>query len=302
MNNWKFIQAVGCELEAGFKNKRTDLHQDDSLRSDQFYNSACWGELISDPLNDEESVIKWIKWGYEELSESPLCAAYHIHVSFKHINYYSQCMTKEFYEEFLKSIEQWAQDFPIRNDAFWDRLKGNNKYCVNEFRAEKQVKCCNKDEMRKSDLRRTVLNYCFGLHRTIENRLFPTFKNVDTAISATLAYLNFIEGFLEKNPISEGEILMEVVDDGEFYESNGLITTINNKINLKPFNLYTRGKQTKRLINYGKDTSILEKSLKSKKLVPINPTNISQSLDEILSESPKYITAKHSYISDSPDE
>lgn len=243
---WKYIRSVGLELEAGFKHKRADLHTDDSLRADQFFNSACWGELISEPINSEEEVINWLKNSYADVSESPVCAAYHIHVSFRHINYYSQCMNIEFFNKFMENTEKWAKDFPIRNDAFWDRLHGKNKYCVPDFRAETQVKCRTKDEMRKGDLRRTVLNYCFGLHRTIENRLFPTFKNVDTAISATLAYLSFIEDFLEKNPVSEDEILMEIIDEGVFYEADkGIVSQMQDKIELKPFNLYTRNKKKK---------------------------------------------------------
>lgn len=287
--SWKFIKAVGLELEGGFKSKRTDLHQDDSLKHDQFSNSASIGELISEPIDTEEGYINWIKNAYTDFSENPPCAAFHIHVSFKHINYYSQCMSEDFCEKFLVAMKKWGEDYPIRNKYFWERLRGKNKYCVNEFRAYNQVKCTTKDEMRKDNLRRTVLNYCFGLHKTIENRLFPTFKTSHAAISATKGYLDFIESYLENNPISKDEILMEIVDEDEFHEPNFLKKT-EDIITLKRFNLYSLNRKRNHgelVRHYGYDDNIVmdespKKQIKKPK-IPLYNNNPAAMLNKIVS-------------------
>lgn len=241
--SYKYINRIGLELESGWKTKRGDIHKDDSLKSDQFYNSACYGELVSEPLEDETQVIKWLQDAYSDISETPVCCAFHIHVSFKHINYYAQCMSKDFFSKFLQHMEQWAKDYPIRNDAFWDRLRGKNRYCIPEYRGDKQSICKTKDEARENHLRQTMLNYCFGLYKTLENRLFPTFVTCHAAIEATKSYLNFIESYLDKNPVSQDEILFEIADEQEFQKPEK--PSKDGEIKLKKFNLYNIKKERK---------------------------------------------------------
>ena len=190
MDDSKYIDKIGVELEGGWTERRLDLHADESLREADFPDCGCYGELVSAPIGDSKALLSFLTDNWPDAT-SERCG-YHIHYSFKDVGLYSLCMEQAFYDKFLRSMEAWGKSTNCKNKEFWSRLKGDNKYCRRSFEPHRQAMCRTKDEARKGDLRRTHWNFCFSLYGTIECRMLPTFKDVNEAISATKALNLFV--------------------------------------------------------------------------------------------------------------
>lgn len=204
---FEFIDKVGVEIEGGWNYSRDDLIADGSIHRGHFFSSVVVGELVSKPMSSLESIHIFIgkNWPTEV---NPRCG-FHVHVSFKNINFYAACMNSNFYKEFLQAMEQWGKDYPCKNPNFWERLNNENRFCTRTFNPDAQVKLTGKNEARY-----TQLNYCYAFHKTIECRLFPGFKDYRTAQSAVKAFVEFIENYLKNHPINE-ETLKESLTDEE---------------------------------------------------------------------------------------
>lgn len=108
-------------------------------------------------------------------------------------------MDPAFYSYFCECMMSFGKTHLTKNDLYWDRLNGKNRFCTKKFNPEVQVNQSNKHGA-ANELRRTQLNYCFKLHGTIECRLFPMFSDIDTASKAILALLDCYESYLDKAP------------------------------------------------------------------------------------------------------
>lgn len=240
MDGYKYIQSVGLELEGGWNKSIDNLQIDYSLKKDQFISSRSVGEIVSSPFYVKQEMLNFISDNWP--TETPRCCGYHIHIRFNHINAYSKCMELPFYEAFLNAMEKWGNDYPCTNDFFWNRLRDQERFCKRAFRAEQQAACKTKDEARNDDLRCTQLNYCFGLHGTLENRLFPMFICSETAQHATIFYLDFVDNFLSNAGVSDNDY--EVGHDLTEMDFSEKIRAILQKktevLKTKPFNLYKK--------------------------------------------------------------
>lgn len=192
--SFKFINKIGLELEGGWIERRPDLVGDESLKEADFSDCGCYGELVGKPMSSEAEVLAFIKENWPDAT-SPRCG-YHIHFSLKTVDLYSLCMEQKFYDNFLAAMEKWGKDTNCKNEEFWSRLRGENKYCQRIFQPHKQAACRTKDEARQNHIRRTHWNFCYRLYGTLECRLLPTFKDVKMALSATSMLIKFIEDYL----------------------------------------------------------------------------------------------------------
>lgn len=250
MKEWKFLKAIGCEVEAAWTKPRNDLHPDGSIRYEDFeiYNicrekgieyTRCIGELISKPFSSMRDTLKWLEENYPD--ESNAKCGTHWHFSFLKPAYYGQLMTPKFHKYFLKSIKEWGDTWPCSNKEFWSRLNGDNRYCSPDFRPDKQIFART-----KGDHRYTHLNYCHALHGTIECRLFPTFQMVRTAKGAIQALVDCIENYLEENPpVIDGKTesieLEEPIykTEEEVFEE---LSPIKKELQLEPYNQFSKEK------------------------------------------------------------
>jgi len=107
----------------------------------------------------------------------------------------------DFYHYFLDQMKKWGNSYPCTNNEFWKRLHGENKYALKQFRPDKQV--AMREKGLNNPIRRTQLNYCWNIFRTLEVRLFPLFTNKDTAISALKACIHCFETYLKNNSLKE---------------------------------------------------------------------------------------------------
>jgi hypothetical protein len=246
---WKHLKSVGIELEGAWDTKRDDLVPDGSIRCDMFKNPVSYGEYVSKPFSNYEELINCVKENYPD--ETNPKSGMHSHCSFKTIGYYSLLMSKNFYEYFLSEMEKWAKDNNITNPLFWKRLEGNQSdYCAKYFCPEEQIKYKTKEAARAltkngNQTRACHLNYCYGQHKTLENRLFPTFICVETAVSALTAYLTCIETFLEESCAKEKPIKVELVEeitDEDKPDTDEIVHIKPFKLELPPFSLFEKDK------------------------------------------------------------
>lgn len=209
MDGCKFIDKIGIELEAAWKEPKKNLVIDESFSPADFSPEFKGvGELVSHPIASKEEMLNWLQENWPD--ETCHKCAMHVHFSLNHINYYSACMSNRFYEHFLNEMDKWGKDYNCRNELFWQRLKGENRYCRKRFNPDIQVKYTEKGHNRQD--RRDHWNFCYGLHKTMECRLLPMFKSIETAKSAIFALINCIEGYLNAYTPEEKHLCDELFD------------------------------------------------------------------------------------------
>lgn len=206
-SNLKYINRIGIELEGGWDKTPVGLFPDHSVK----VKAPVVGEIASQPGTLEE-LEDWIHKNYPKYIDNS-CGV-HIHVSFKDkVNNFLVLMEPKFYDYFKPFMESWAKNEKLPADhAFWTRFKGLNKFCKDEFKPEAQILINNKG----TDVRYTQLNYCFAMHGTIENRLFPAFKEPETIVSAMNATVLCYESYLEKNAETLTKVFEEVIFEEQF--------------------------------------------------------------------------------------
>ncbi|MEK6878427.1 MAG: hypothetical protein AABY22_02405 [Nanoarchaeota archaeon] len=207
MEGYQFIDKIGIEIEGGWVRPKP-LVEEISLKQ-KFEISNYIGELISKPFDNLEELFTYMEVNWPD--EVTKDCGYHIHISLVNVMYYIKCMNNQFNDDFMKDFEKWGKNFPCMNPFFWERLALKNPHCNKKFNPENQVFQKVKDHSRES-IRRTLVNFSWGLHKTIECRLLPTFREFKTAKSATKTFINFVENYLTKNSIKE---LDEIQDNLE---------------------------------------------------------------------------------------
>jgi len=207
----KHIKLIGGEIEGGWNYSREDLEKDLGIRMDDFKNSTCCGEaVLRPPTSTVESAIAWIEANYKRTQSKPWdhkenngievqnMTGTHWHFSFHKIEDYSALMSKKFHKYFIDYMTKWGEAYPVNNLEFWERLENNNKFCKNEFRPEQQIFVTKK--INNDPGRYTQIHFAYGLYKTVEFRLLPTFVSLDTATSGFMALVDCVESYLEKNP------------------------------------------------------------------------------------------------------
>lgn len=233
---FKYIDKIGVELEGGWIERPEDLAVDTSVKiPPELFKcdhechcyvcmpngNACGvihtGEVRSKPYKSW-NVLKWMRDNYPDYVNHT--CGMHIHLSLKSKKAYISLMEPKFYAIFLKEIEKFAEINIPKNHFFWKRFAGAEKYCQRKFHPNKQI-----GDTRKEATRRTQLNYCYALHGTLENRLFPMFEDQILAIKCLRWYVKFVEVYLESN--LEDTVVEKILDIPKL-ECNNLFEIIDN--------------------------------------------------------------------------
>ncbi len=235
---FKRINAIGIELEQGWKKQRDDLTEDIGIRLGDFKNSACCGELVSKPIDSLDKAITWLRENYGDETQE-MCSM-HLHLSFKDLDTYVALMNPAFKDYFLAHMKHFGETYPINNEHFWSRLEDKNKFCKNRIDHNQIFET---KKVHNDNGRYTVLNFCFGRFKTIESRLLPTFISVDTAVAALEATVEAFESYLEKNPpapidLTKQFLLDEMPPDSEIDLTEDFSDGKPKKLKTKPFNLF----------------------------------------------------------------
>lgn len=199
------INKVGVELEGGWRNRvflDANIHEDISLPIPEGY-MPTWhfGEIASKPLPPEKAVA-WMLKHYPLDIPPPVdgkSCGLHFHLSVHGDGEYNKLLSQTFYDtylqgmgEVLKTLDAGATDTVL----FHQRLSGLNRFARRLYAPSRQVWCTQKDSGRDAE-RRTLINYCHGLHGTVEFRLFPMFRDPAMSVLVLEATMSLVDAFLE---------------------------------------------------------------------------------------------------------
>lgn len=165
---------------------------------DQFISNHFIGETASMPLV-WENVKPWIDKNYPD-KVNTTCGL-HVHISVKSDSDYIRLMDPEFERFFLIRMEEFGKSMKYPQDhPFWCRLKGSNPFCAKDHKPEEQVIRTDKRGPRYAQL-----NYCYGLHGTLECRLFHGTSNPDEILACVKSFVDCVEEFLERPEVKNKE-------------------------------------------------------------------------------------------------
>jgi hypothetical protein len=77
---------------------------------------------------------------------------------------------------------------------FWERMEGFNTFCALDFNPAHQMELKFKGGI--NNARYGFLNFSYGMHKTMEFRGLPTFRDAQVALRFTAAYLDFVNSYL----------------------------------------------------------------------------------------------------------
>lgn len=186
------INRIGIELEGAWKAlpPGTKLDPDGSVRpyanNKEQQDHPYRGELTSAALVPIE-FNGWMIKNYPTLVNNT--CGLHVHMSFEDVRFYALLMgdgkTPEYQDTMAYYLGLWGQKENLNNDhPIWDRLKGKKEYCrLDKFWPDLQVSQKGKNhDMHEDGNRYTGINYCFGLHGTLECRILPMFSNPEQGV------------------------------------------------------------------------------------------------------------------------
>lgn len=199
-----FIDKIGLELEGGwpgepgvrpFKKEKIIIDRSidgTTMANDGPMQSCHVGEIVSEPMQ----LDAWEKWLREYWPrEANNTCGYHIHISLKKSLYYMLLTRKQFLFELIDDIMEKAKKLELgENHYLYQRLSGRNPFCAFNFDPSTQIGVVEKRIGMRT--RYGVLNYCHGLHKTLEFRGYPTFDDKSVAVEFTHVFLACVEAYL----------------------------------------------------------------------------------------------------------
>lgn len=199
------INKVGVELEGGWRNRvflDADIHEDISLPVPEGY-GPLWhfGEIASPPLPPSEAV-PWMLKHYPLDIPAPVdgkSCGLHFHLSVRGDGEYNKLLSQTFYDTYLQAmgaVLKQMDQASVDTVLFHQRLSGMNRFARRLYAPSRQVWCQEKDSGRDAE-RRTLINYCHGLHGTVEFRLFPMFRDPKCSVMVLEATMGLVDAFLE---------------------------------------------------------------------------------------------------------
>lgn len=187
------INAIGVELEGGWNTipcRCHPLEHDGSVRVEADY---ATGEIPLGPLYSWTQAETEIRQHYPHVTNRT--CGLHVHLSFPTPGHYSAIMSPRF-ENFLhRRLMLYGKRKNFSPDGqFFQRLTGRNTYCKTRYTDRNAMTQARSTY--KGGERYAFLNYCHGLHGTVELRALPAFLRVNSALRAIKYTLESFERFL----------------------------------------------------------------------------------------------------------
>ena len=203
------VNAVGIEFEGAWdkwgpiesarsvrkllrKQKPRGLKYDGSINVAA--NTGGWvGEIASKPMQPR-AIKSWVRRNKPD-KQNQSCGT-HVHLSIKTNHAYSMLTEKSFYDKYMSKMAKWARTHEIKEDTgFWKRYRGDNTYCKKQHTPELQI-----FEDSRNPNRYAHINYCYGLHKTLEFRMLPVFNCTDLMTDSIIETLRIVETYLATAP------------------------------------------------------------------------------------------------------
>lgn len=209
-----FIDRCGLEIEGcwagepGFSPLAFPLKQDISVHRIGDY--AHYGEAATvEPIRRDE-VAAWLKTNWPAAADTRCGLHAHASVLDPKKNY-GRLACRAFFDTLLAKLEEWGRkNIPNKDDIYWHRLGVHgesqlNRFCSRIFDPTTQMKMKDKSDNK----RRSILNYCYDMHGTLECRVYPVFtQGPEMAASAVDVFFQTIEDFLSEVEEQEKEGLI----------------------------------------------------------------------------------------------
>ncbi len=217
MRNYQFINKVGLEVEGNWKGTpgvspfNFPLKRDISVH--RIGDHAHYGEAATpDPIRPEE-IEPWLVKHWPSAAGEDCGLHCHISVVDPNLNY-ARLQNRAFFDRLLKDLEAWGKiNIPNMQDIFWFRLGHHgegqkNRFCSRKFEPFKQMKLKDKSD----NVRRSMLNYCWAMHGTLECRVWPMFaQGPKVAADSVRVFVDCAENYLrEKDAAESGGVRMTV--------------------------------------------------------------------------------------------
>jgi len=152
------------------------------------------GEIVS-PALPYEKVLEFMD-NHHVIQSNNSCGG-HRHFSFKsNMRAQSILLNREFNDRWLPTwLEYWGKTANINHDsAFYQRLAGNVHWCKPNYDAIGQLM----SGRTKEEYRYRRVNYCYGLHETMEIRVLPEFQKFSLMRASTIALAHIVDEFVEE--------------------------------------------------------------------------------------------------------
>lgn len=147
-----------------------------------------------------DGVTKWVATHYPT-HVNDTCGL-HTHMSFKSNLHYSRLMTPDYPLTLIEYLKRWCEVNKIdKGHPIWPRLKGENTYCQHVYHAGKQVAVRDKppgnpEDRRRDGHRYTAVNYCYGLHQTVEVRVLSMLDSAELSSNLLIETYRVTNAFL----------------------------------------------------------------------------------------------------------
>jgi len=185
MAKYRDYRLIGLELEGAW-----NRYINERIRTDVSVNARgdMVGEIGSPPMRLPQALI-WMRENYPDVVNAS--CGLHVHVSLNDLDT-ARLTDPKFYEMFQQRFTEWGERNKIKG-TFWTRLKGKNRYCKNNFVPYQQLSG-NGD-------RYTQINFCsYRKYKTVECRMLPAFKNVETSQLAVIEFVKIVQDYLKSCP------------------------------------------------------------------------------------------------------
>ena len=195
------IDKIGLEIEGGWNAGNLPNASPGICSSDPSVNFASdsYGieakEYQSSPTGSLLELTDWVRRIYPPHTNGT--CGIHVHVSLKSPMNYARIIDKRFEAFFDEELNTWAKG-RITNKHFWARLNGENKFCKKGWNPEEQMRQLSKG----AGVRWTQWNFCWGVRKTAECRVLPTFKKPEVAIMTITKVVKIVEDYLALSPIA----------------------------------------------------------------------------------------------------
>lgn len=202
MRLFKYIDRIGVELEGAWINTPENHVTDTSVVIKEKDKFSFTGEAVSPPLK-YDLVASWVKRNLPD-KINHTCGV-HVHLSIIKNHDYVRLMSPTFNKFFLDRMKDYGDNimkFPA-DHPFWSRLLDSNPYCARDHRPEEQSYRTDKRGPRYAQL-----NYPYGLHGTIECRVFPGLNVLEDVMKSVDCFIDCVEDYLDT--------VKEILPDLEF--------------------------------------------------------------------------------------
>lgn len=186
-----FIKLAGVEMEGGWDERMPSIDSRFEMGSDGSIDEGLAeyiGELRTKPLKPQ-ALLAAVPVFYPEHVNST--CGLHLHMSFRSAASYAALCDDEFWPGLKAELKEWGTRYGVKNANFWSRLDGGNTYCNNDTDAVARSRMTV--DTRRASSRYAPVNYCWSMHKTVEVRVLPMFKQSETAVAALATVMNFTE-------------------------------------------------------------------------------------------------------------